>query len=590
RGQADADLALGEAKFKERCAGCHDNAADRTPPTAVIRDNTAPFIYSAMREGVMKPMSQGLSQLEVVSIATWLAQKKGGDVDRTALEAPLCTTTPKPLTLDGPSWNGWGRTSANPRFQPQPGFAKADVPRLKLKWALQYAGSRTGQATIVGGRLFTVSSSGAVYSLDAKTGCAFWRFNADAGARTTPVIGQLPAGGSARFAVHFVDATKHAYAIDAETGALLWKTQVEDHPMAAMTGTPVLHAGKLYVPLSSGEEGAAVSPAYPCCTFQGGVAALDAATGKLLWRTRVIPTPPAPFKTKDAGGQMFGPAGAAIWSAPTVDAKRGLLYVATGDSYTDVKETSSDAIVALDLNTGAIRWSHQLTEGDAYIIGCSPTRRGANCPTDVGPDADFGASPILHDVGGGRQVLLAGQKSGEIYALDPDNKGAIVWKHRPGVGGPLGGIQWSIAADKDNVYAPVTDTNVKDGKPGLTAIRVKDGKILWTSPAPTPACAWAQGRCGHGISQAIAAAPGVVFAGHHDGWFRAYDSATGKVLWEFDTAGQEHTMLNGRTGKGGVMDAAGVSVADGMVYVHSGYGGRGDAAGIVLLAFSFDGK
>jgi polyvinyl alcohol dehydrogenase (cytochrome) len=358
-----------------------------------------------------------------------------------------------------------------------------------------------------------------------------------------------------------------------------------------MTGSPVLHQGVLYVPISSAEEALAMADDYECCKFRGAVAAVDAVSGKLLWKTYMA-TEPKPFRKNAKGTQMFGPAGAAIWSAPTIDAKRGLVYVATGDSYTDVELPLSDAIVAMDLKTGAIEWTQQLTKADNYIIGCRRPQPRANCPVPVGPDYDFGASPVLHTLRNGKQLLLLGQKSSEVYALDPDAKGAIVWKHRLSSGGSLGGIEFSLAVDGPNVYAPVADifTEKKDGKPGLSAFRIADGKHLWTTPSPVLPCHWKTRYCDPALSQAISAVPGAIFAGAMNGRFRAYDSASGKVIWEYDTGGAEVTTVSGRTARGSVMDAAGPTIANGMVYVTSGYQGRSGTPGQLLMAFSVDGK
>jgi len=537
-------------------------------------------------------MAEGLGWREVSGVAAFLGKRAGG-MSNVALEAPLCTDKPKPLSLEEPKWNGWGRENTNHRFHPTPGLKAADVPRLKLKWAMAYAGGRNGQATVVGGRLFFNNSSGAVYSLNAKTGCAYWRFDADAATRATVVVGALPASARpARYAAYFTDWTRSTYAIDAETGKLLWKTQVDDQMGVQMTGSPVLHDGLLYVPVSSAEEAIATNDEYECCKFRGAVVAVDAITGKVVWKTWMAP-PAKPFKKNAKGVQMYGPAGAAIWSAPTIDAKRGLVYVATGDSYTDVDLPMNDAIVAMDLKTGAVRWHHQLTKGDNYIIGCygPPSNWRANCPSKLGPDYDFGASPVLHTLKSGKQLILLGQKSSEVYALDPDAEGRIVWKHRLSPGGPLGGIEFSIVADGENVYAPVADIFLgKDARPGLSAFRIADGRHLWTTPSPVLPCHWNNRYCDPSLSQAATGIPGVVFAGAMNGRFRAYETKAGKVIWEYDTGAEAVSTTSGRLARGSVLDGAGPTVADGVVYLSTGYQARSGTPGQVLMAFSVDGK
>jgi polyvinyl alcohol dehydrogenase (cytochrome) len=315
--------------------------------------------------------------------------------------------------------------------------------------------------------------------------------------------------------------------------------------------------------------------------------ALDAANGRVLWRT-FMTDPPRPLRLNAKGVQMYGPAGGAIWSAPTVDARRGLLYVATGDGYTDAPTDKTDAIVALDLKTGAIRWARQLTVGDNYIIGCSPRGSVANCPSPVGPDHDFGASPILHTLKDGRQLILAGQKSSQVYALDPDAEGRLVWQHRLSSGGPLGGVEFGSAADEDNLYVGVSDIFAAKPAPGVYAFRIADGAPLWSSPTPRLPCAWKNPYCSPAVSQALTAMPGAVFAGSMDGHLRAFDSRTGRVLWDYDTAAAPVATVSGGSARGGVLDGAGPTIAGGMVYVTSGYQSRSGAPGLVLMAFAPD--
>ena len=590
---AGGDPAVGESVYKARCAGCHDAPAEgsRTPPKATIANNTPTYIAQALIEGVMAPQARGLAPHDIASVAAYLSTRRNGGLDAGAMEAPACKDQPQPISLaTGAQWNGWGRDAAQSRYQPNPGFAAADAPKLKLKWAFAYAGSRNGQATVIGERLFLTSASGAVYALNARTGCAYWRFDIPGGSRSSPVVAKLPGKGKARHVVYVTGWTERtAYALDADSGRLVWKSLADSQSEVQMTGTPALHGGVLYVPVSSAEEAIAVDDKYGCCKFRGAVAALDAASGRKLWETFVA-SEPKPFKKNAKGVQMYGPAGGAIWSAPTIDAKRGVLYVATGDSYTDVDFPNYDAVVAMDLKTGAIRWSNQLTKGDNYIIGCEGPLKRANCPSPAGPDYDFGASPILHTLPGGKQVLLAGQKSSQIYALDPDAQGKVVWQQRLSRGGPLGGVEFGPAADADTFYVAIADifTPAAPAR-GLFAFRAADGQQLWSTPSPKVACPWKNVFCAGALSQAISAMPGVVFAGAMDGHFRAYDSKTGQIVWDFDTSATVKS-VSGRDAKGGVMDGAGPTIAGGMVFVSSGYQGRSGTPGNLLLAFSVDGK
>jgi polyvinyl alcohol dehydrogenase (cytochrome) len=586
------DLKLGEGLYRDRCAACHDHPIDRIPAKSVIANYTPAFIMSALRGGVMSAQASGLSERELADIALSLSNnRQGGVLAATNDVAPECSGDRPPFGLDGPGWNGWGHDVGNSRFQGDPGLGAADVPRLKVKWAIGLAGDRAGQPTIVGGRLFTNDTAGVVYALDAHTGCVFWRFAAASGTRTTIVVGPLPPSAApARFAVYFADQARDVVALDAETGRLLWKSHVDDQPATQMTGSLVLDAGKLYVPISSGEEFFATLPNYQCCKFRGAVAALDAATGRILWKTYTTPNAPQAFKNA-SGRPMFGPAGGAVWSAPTIDTKRHLVYVGTGNSYTEIAHAGSDAVIALDMDTGAIRWINQLTKGDDYVIGCYPGQaRGPNCPSELGNDYDIGASPILHALPSGKDVLLVGQKSSQVYALDPDDKGRVLWTQRLSVGGPLGGVEFGPAADPANIYVAISDIYLRAlARPGLTAIRIDDGKILWSTPAPHAPCRWTNEYCTPAQSQAVSAIPGIVFSGAMDGHLRAYSATDGAIVWDYDTAHAPYRTLSDRSVEGGVLDGAGPTIAGGMLYVNTGYWGR-SGGNTVLLAFSVDGK
>jgi len=589
---AGGDPALGAKLYQQRCAGCHDDPSGRTPAKAIIANNTPTAIVSTLAEGVMRPMALGLAPHDITSIAAYLATRKGdGLADASALEAPACTDKPAPMSFDGPRWNGWGNAETQDRFQPKPGLVAADVPRLKLKWALAYAGSRNGQATVVGGRLFLTSASGAIYALNPKTGCAYWRFDVPGGSRSSITIGKIAGpDGKARYAAFLLGWTaRSAYALDAQTGKLIWKTQIDNQQEVQLTGSPTLHDGRLFIPVSSAEEAIAADDSYGCCKFRGAVVAVEAASGKLLWETFMSP-PPKPFKLNAKGVQMYGPAGAAIWAAPTVDAKRGLIYVATGDSYTDIDIDMAEAVVALDMKTGEVRWFNQLTKGDNYIIGCYGANPRANCPKPAGPDYDFGVSPVLHTLAGGKQLILVGQKSSQVYGLDPDNRGKVVWEHRLSTGGPLGGVEFGPASDEHNYYVGVSDIFVPNPAPGVYAFRISDGALLWSAPGSKLPCVWKNPYCSASVSQALTAMPGAVFAGAMNGRFRAYDSATGKVIWDYDTAAAPVPTVSGKPASGGVIDGSGPTIAGGIVYVTSGYQSRSGQPGMVLMAFSVDGK
>ena len=336
----------------------------------------------------------------------------------------------------------------NSRFQPNPGLSAADLPKLKLKWAFGFPGdtSAAAQPTVVGGRVFVGSFRGTVYSLDQSTGCIIWSFNTGAGVRTAMTV--APSKTAGKYIVYFGDVRSSTHALDAETGKELWKTKVEDHKSSRITGAPTFYGGKLYVPISSIEEASAQSSTYECCTFRGSLVALDGETGTQLWKSFTVLDPAKAFKKNSAGTQQYGPAGAALWSSPTIDTKRKLIYVATGDSYTDVDINTSDAIIAYSLETGKLQWISQVEEKDNFVMGCP---RSANCTESKGPDYDFGTSVVIRDIGGGKQILLAGQKSGILWGLDPDNKGKILWQNKLGAGSALGGIEWTRGGSRERL-------------------------------------------------------------------------------------------------------------------------------------------
>jgi polyvinyl alcohol dehydrogenase (cytochrome) len=488
---------------------------------------------------------------------------------------------PSPASL--PMWNGWGNDLSNTRSQPaqSAGMTAADVPKLTLKWAFAFPGATaaSGQPAIVGGRVFVGNVNGLVYALDAQTGCTYWSFKADAGVRTA--ISVAPIGGG-RYAALFGDIRANVYGVDAQTGAALWKVKVDDHAFARITGAPTFANGRLYVPVSSVEEVAGARPNYPCCTFRGSVVALDAATGRQHWKSYMIPDPPQVVGKNSAGTPQWKSAGVAIWTSPTLDVAKNMVYVATGNAYTNPAAPTSDAVVALSMTDGAIQWVQQVTPGDVYVIGCKPGVE--NCPDEVGPDFDFGNSPILRTLPGGRRVLTLGQKSGVVYGLDPDNEGKILWQVRVGKGGELGGIEWGSAADEQNVYVPVSDVLRPPAEAGgLHAIRLSNGELVWSAPAPALACKGGPG-CTGAQSAPTTVIPGVVFSGSVDGHLRGYSTANGKIIWDFDTM-REFETVNGVKGQGGSIDAAGPVVAGGLLLSNSGYGQWRGKPGNVLLAF-----
>jgi polyvinyl alcohol dehydrogenase (cytochrome) len=529
-----------------------------------------------------------------------------GGAANAALADTACPSAAGPVALSNAQWNGWGRGLDNTRYQPEPAIRASDVAKLAVKWAFGYqSGTEFGQPTVVDERLFVTSSSGRIYSLDAKTGCTYWTYDAAAGSRTAITIGELAPTRVAALpkrlkrtlahldvikapsAAFFGDDTGAVYALDAQKGTLLWKTQVDTHPMARIVGAPTLYNGRLYVAVSSTEDAAAANPSYSCCTFRGSVAALDIGSGRIVWKSYTVLEEPQPTRKNSAGIQEFGPAGAAITSSPTVDAKRNVLYVATGGSATGVEQSLTDAVVAFDVADGKLRWVKQLVRPDAGPGG-----------------AGFSSPPVLRTLATGNQVLFAGQKSGVVYGLDPDHGGEILWQTKigdssagaagggasgitsvvgpPGVAGSPGGVAWGSAADHRSLYVATAGLLAQPANTSgsLTALDMTTGVARWHTAAPEPACSWGERNCSHAQAQAVTVMPGSAFSGSMDGHLRAYSTIDGKILWDFDTA-RDFPTKNGIKASGGPLDHGGATIVNGMVYVNSG---------TTLLAFSVDGK
>ncbi|HEX7363335.1 MAG TPA: PQQ-binding-like beta-propeller repeat protein [Bryobacteraceae bacterium] len=595
-GAATALAQNGEAIYKAHCASCHNAATGRVPPFSALRQMDAATIMRAITTGTMKTQAAGLTTQQKYALVGYLA----APAQKPAAAPPsnaFCRMAAQPRQ-NAPHWGMWGENIQNTRFQSakEAGLTAAAVPKLKLKWAFELGDGVTvhSQPAIAEGRVFVADLTKSVYALDAKSGCIRWRFQADAQVRSPIVAG--------KHAIYFGDMKANAYAVDLAGGKLLWKTHVGKHFAALLTGAPQLHKGVLYVPVSSFEEALPPSPKYECCTFRGSVVALDAATGKQIWRTYTIAKKPQPTRKNKAGTQMYGPSGAAVWSAPTFDKKRDVLYVATGDNYSEPVTKTSDAVLALDAKTGKILWSKQITIGDIFNNACGAPG-SPNCPEQHGGDFDFGQPPILVTLPNGHRELVIGQKSGMVHALDPDHQGAILWQTRIGPGGALGGIQWGSAADRKNMYVAYSGLQIKvipdksaphgyrlglDPKKGggLFALRLADGEKAWS--AKPPDCGDRK-HCSPAQSAAVSAIPGAVFSGSEDGHLRAYAAATGKVIWDVNTAHPYQT-INGQKARGGSIDCAGPVIAGGILYVTSGYGQWGGMPGNVLLAFSVKGK
>jgi polyvinyl alcohol dehydrogenase (cytochrome) len=572
--------------FQTRCMSCHGNpaAAGRAPGPSTLRQYSPERIYAALTNGVMKVHAQSLTDEEKRRVAEFMSGRPLGSAESgDAKNMPNHCPGNPPLTdpSASPAWNGWAVDATNSRFQPakSAGLTADQVPRLKLKWAFGYPNgvSASGQPTIVSERVFVGTDIGYVYSLNAATGCVYWSFKAQGLVRNAITIGPVQEHGSAKYAAYFGDAHSNVYAVDAQNGELLWMKHADDHFTARITAAPTLHEGRLYVPVSSSEEWSGSTLDYPCCTFRGSVQALDANTGRQLWKTYTIADAPKPTRKNSKGVQLWAPAGASVWNSPTVDGKAHALYFGTGDSETEPAAKTSDAVMALDMNTGKVLWVFQAQAHDAFMGGCSGADKSENCPSVQGPDLDIGNSPILSALPNGRRILLAATKDGNVFALDPDRSGALVWKVNIADNSKgLNGVMWGGASDVQNVYYGLS-------RGGIVAIRVETGERIWFNSLAKPGVS---GRMGQ--SAAVSAIPGVIFTGGWDGRLDALSTMDGRVLWEFDTA-REFATVNQVPAQGGTIAAPGPVIAGGMLLAGSGYGVFGtDQPGNVLLAFSIE--
>ena len=579
----------GWSTFQTRCAICHSNPGPNQGPTAeAIRLMTPEKIFEALSTGKMKSQAEsfGLGEPQMRRVAEFMAGRPmGSSAAGDAKNMPnKCATNPAITSItQGPSWNGWGIDAANTRFQPAQtaGLTAAQVPSLKLKWAFGFPTGETtsSQPTVVAGRVFMASDNGYLYSLDAATGCVYWSFEGGSIVRGAVTLGPVTGQGAARFAVFFGDGHANVFGVNAQDGQLLWKTKVDPHVVARITAGSKYYDGKVIVPVSSSEEFASGNPGYPCCTSRGSVVALDANTGKQIWKAWVVPGDPKPVKTMANGVTIYAPGGGGVWDTPTIDPVRNAVYFGTGDATTAPSPKTTDAIMAVDLKSGDLLWAFQADENDVFMGGCGGAERSEACPSPMGPDLDISVPPVLKTLPNGKRVLISATKRGHVFALDPDDRGKLLYRVLATTGAPpptdaprgRGGasISWGGTADDQNVYFGA-------GGGGLTALRLATGERVWGFTAPA-------GRGNFGAAPTTI--PGVVFAASGAGMLYAVSTADGKPIWEFNTAADFMT-VNGVPARGGAITSAGATIVNGMVFIGSGYGiSSGNSSGNVLLAF-----
>lgn len=613
----------GKAVYESACAACHNNPeATRSPSVETLRQMQPGTIAFALTQGKMQMQATGLTAEERQSVVEYLtgrpatlaagSSNRGRKSARRKLEpwiaGMMCPANRRAVDLSAtPTMTGFGFDKLNHRHldRTQAGLATADFRNLELAWAIGFpqVTMMRAQPAVVGSMLFLpVAESARLFGIDIEGNgpgrpCVKWVYENDVPLRTSAAYGELP--GSGRKVVVLADGSANIHMIDALTGAGIWKQHVGLYEYSITTGTPVLYKDRVYAPVSQYEITLGGNPQHLCCKTHGAVVALQAQTGEPIWTAHTMPEA-QPVRDRGDGQMLWGPSGAPIWTSPAIDAKRGVLYVGTGEATSAPVAATTDAILAIDLQDGSLRWSFQATANDIFLLGCDPTGKGLNCESNtVFRDVDFGASVIIAQRSDGSDILLAGQKAGTLWALDPDNQGKVLWRQDFGQGSPLGGIHWGIAADSKHVFAPI---NRMQGRiagrklepdltvhPGIHAVNIDSGEVAWSFEAQ-PDCSGERrtrirGCAGNiGLSAAPAVIDGAVIEGSVDGFIRAFDAATGELLFQFDTA-KRFITLNGVPANGGAIDSAAIAAARGYLFVGSGYGMFGQPAGNVLLAF-----
>ncbi len=483
-------------------------------------------------------------------------------------------------------WPVFGGGVANLAGNPTERLISKDTAQgLKPAWVAHLGYDVSARAAVVGGIAYVPDWGGHLWAIDTATGKTVWQhlmrdygFAAGTITRTTPAV----AGSTLYFGTQ-----KGAYlvAVNKDTGALIWVSEMDTHPLAVITASPVIAAGVIYTGIASIEEGAAANPSYPCCSFQGSAVAADAQTGKILWKTATVPA---------------GYTGGAIWgSNMVVDATRHEVFAGTGDNYSvptapaykaclaaggsnascTAKDDYFDTLLALDMATGHVNWSHRLRSSDDWNVACIEGPPGSgNCPVTAGPDYDFASGPqeltVKTASGATRTLIGIGQKSGVYSAFDADTH-KLAWARQVGPGGDLGGIEWGSASDGKRIYVAVSNSGgirYAGGSAGSwNALDPATGAILWRTPDPNGAIDLGPVAVANGVVYAGSMAP----AANQASMF-ALNAATGDILWSFAA---------------GSSVIAGASIVDGSLYW--GAGTTPIAAGshnTRFYAFSLDGE
>ncbi len=601
----------GEAIYKQHCAACHDNnEATRAPTRESLQSMNFRVMNFTLTGGKMKAQGAALSPTERSVLINYLTGREGSASDDWA-KTMMCAGARGGAQIRADSVAtsvGFGITHNNNRklTAQQAGLTTSQLSNLELAWAIAVpeASTMRSQGPVVGKTIFWPATDlGQVYAmnLEGAKPCIDWVYKTPGG---TPLRSSVAYGvltdGTPLLAVSGVDGTVHA--IDARNGKALWTKNVAYYSFSMTTGTPTILKDRMIVPVSQGEITAGADTKIECCTNHGMVLSLDPKTGAQQWRYDTMPDATVQRDRGD-GKPLKGPSGAPIWNSPAVDEARGLIYFGTGESNSPPAHKNTNALIAIGLADGKEKWSFQATSDDIYNSGCglNPRADQLNCtkpPETVFRDVDFGGSSVLGRQSNGKELVYSGQKSGSVWALEPET-GKVVWRTILGTGGPSGGVHWGVAFDNDTVYAPIVqvgqaipgewDYDPKI-KPGLYALNALNGKIKWQfNPAPpagvdaTASTNSRNGWRGNVFSAVPIVIDGAVVSAAMDGTVFVNDKNTGTLLWSYQTA-RDFDGINGVKGSGGSIDSNSIIAANGLLLVNSGYGTMGKP-GNMLLAF-----
>ena len=563
--------------YQKHCADCHQDARLRAPSLGAIKKMSENGIRQALTMGVMKEHSRNIDNVDFDKLLLFLSSQTNNTTETQINECSEPFPTQSEIL-----WSNWGNGLSNQRVQAKSSLNPQNINQLELKWAFGFNDSIRirSQPLVTEDTIYIGSQSGHVYALSLDTGCQWWSFKADAEVRGAITLSDN------KKSILFTDFAANVYRLNSLNGEIEWKKNVATHPLTTITGSIAVTQDSVFIPLSSTEVVSAIDPNYMCCTFRGGLIALNTSNGDERWKMHTVPEPK---KTGYNSNRIssWGPSGAPVWSTPTIDLERGLIYIGVGQNYSHPATELSDAIIAIGIESGRVVWHKQTLSGDVWNAACVTNR--INCPGEYGPDYDIGASIIL--IEGDKDMLIAGQKSGMVFAMDPDDNGSIIWQKRVGRGGKKGGVHWGMTIDDDSIFVPIADLPEKipsqySPMPGIHALRIKDGSKEWYRPA-LPVCEDEKYHCYPSVSAAPSRVGSMIITGSMNGIIEIISTKDGNLLWSFDTAMQFKT-INQISANGGSIDSNGPIIAGDHLIATSGYDIYGQLTGNILLVFSIE--